>query len=366
MNAHRDKLRPNVQIVQRQIPDLIDLHLEQDPPSLMESEYEDVDPILWKTKVEETMGAKAKQFASGTETALINSNIQEINKRRNEVEAGQKEQMQVNSENAFRLGEQVLEKLQEFNETNTRIREEIERLRPPPPLREIDMAVENIEEDTEDELRNNNDTETQTDIELENDLPDDIQVLKVMIMDILNEDVKNTIPRIQRGHFKKLKSGLKLVFDRITNIFERLNENHITGKNEEERLIIELAFKCMTHRIRKHIADKIGKEPGKAKEKRLLRRTNRKNPGMHNEEDAEAEREIRIKVDAQQSALSNAIGRLKELRKLIVQRKLTDNGYKIYNMELMGRSGPHYQFLGRPACSWIGDKQASKVGCSGS
>jgi hypothetical protein len=31
---------------------------------------------------------------------------------------------------------------------------------------------------------------------------------------------------------------------------------------------------------------------------------------------------------------------------------------------LVGLSGPHYQFSGRPACSWIGDKQASKVECS--
>jgi hypothetical protein len=33
--------------------------------------------------------------------------------------------------------------------------------------------------------------------------------------------------------------------------------------------------------------------------------------------------------------------------------------------KLMGRSGPHFQFPGRPACSCIGDKQASKVRCSG-
>jgi hypothetical protein len=33
---------------------------------------------------------------------------------------------------------------------------------------------------------------------------------------------------------------------------------------------------------------------------------------------------------------------------------------------LVGCSGPHYQLLGHAVGSWIADKQASKVGCSGS
>jgi hypothetical protein len=126
---------------------------------------------------------------------------------------------------------------------------------------------------------------------------------------------------------------LKLVFDGITNIFERLSENHITGKNEEERTLIEHAFRCLTHRVRKHIADKIGKDPGKVSEKKMQRKVNRHNPGMYNEEDIKAEREIRIKFDAQQTELSIAIGKLKELKKIIIQRKIADEGYKIFNME---------------------------------
>jgi hypothetical protein len=50
--------------------------------------------------------------------------------------------------------------------------------------------VENIEEDTEDELRNNSDTETQTENEPENELPEDVRALKVMMMDIMNEEIK--------------------------------------------------------------------------------------------------------------------------------------------------------------------------------
>jgi hypothetical protein len=42
----------------------------------------------------------------------------------------------------------------------------------------------------------------------------------------------------------------------------------------------------------------------------------------------------RIKVDRQQTELASAIGKLKELRKMIVQRKATSTGYKIFNMEL--------------------------------
>jgi hypothetical protein len=37
------KLKPGQQIPQRQIPGLIDLHLEQEQPSPMESEYEGMD-----------------------------------------------------------------------------------------------------------------------------------------------------------------------------------------------------------------------------------------------------------------------------------------------------------------------------------
>jgi hypothetical protein len=54
---------------------------------------------------------------------------------------------------------------------------------------------------------------------------------------------------------------LKLIFDGITNIFKRINENNITGASEKEKEIIEMEFKCMTHRIRKHIAEKVVKTP---------------------------------------------------------------------------------------------------------
>jgi hypothetical protein len=112
-----------------------------------------------------------------------------------------------------------------------------------------------------------------------------------------------------------------LVFDGITNIFNRLNENNITGKNDEERTIIEMAFRCMTHRIKKRIAERIGKEPEKAKDKGLRRKVNKRNPGLYEGEDIKEDREIRIKVDQQQTALAMAKGKLKELKKLIDQKK---------------------------------------------
>jgi hypothetical protein len=149
-----------------------------------------------------------------------------------------------------------------------------------------------------------------------------------MMMDIMNEEIKNTIPRIERSHFKKLKGGLKLVFDGITNIFKRLNENNITGKNDEERTIIEMAFRCMTHRIKKHIAERIGNDLKKVKDKGLKRKVNKRNTGLHEGEDLKEEREIRIKVDQQQTALAMAIGKLKELKKLIIQKKRTAQATK--------------------------------------
>jgi hypothetical protein len=200
MNVHRMKLKPGVLIIQRQIPGLIDLQLDQEQPSPIESEYEDVDATPWIETVEKVSGTRTKQIASGIEVDVIRSNIQELMKRMDEVDSGHKRELEgvkVTSDNAFRLNEQILEKLQEFNETNTRIREDIERRIPPPHLKEIDIAVEDVEEDTEDELRSNSDTETQTESEPENELPEDIRMLKVMMMDILNEEIKNTIPRIQ-------------------------------------------------------------------------------------------------------------------------------------------------------------------------
>jgi hypothetical protein len=60
MNVHRMKLKPEVQIAQRQIPGLIDLHLDQEQPSPMESEHEDIDSTPWKEKVEEVAGKGSK------------------------------------------------------------------------------------------------------------------------------------------------------------------------------------------------------------------------------------------------------------------------------------------------------------------
>jgi hypothetical protein len=328
MNVHRMKLKRGQQIPQRQIPGLIDLHLEQEQPSPMESEYEDMDTTPWKEKVAEISKVKMNQIASGTEVDIIRSNIQELMNRLKETDSNYKkgfDDLKISSENAYKMNEHVLEKIQEMNEINTKIREDVERRRPAPPLKEIDVAVEEVEEDTEDELRNNSDTETQTEGEPENDLPEDVLRLNVLMADILNEEIKNIIPRIQRSHFKKLKCGLKLVFNGITNLFKRLNENRITGKNDEERSIIEMAFRCLTHRIRKHIAEKIGKDTGKEKEKGLARRINKRNPGLYSDEDLEKEREIRIKVENQQTSLASAIGKLKELKKLLTQKRMTDS-----------------------------------------
>jgi hypothetical protein len=138
------KLKPGVQISQRQIPGLIDLHLDQKQPSPVESEHEDVDNTPWKEKVEEVSGKESKQIASGIEVDFIRSNIQELIKRMNEMEMGHKsewENVKITSDNALRINEQALEKLHEFNEVNTIIREDIERRRPLSPLREIDLAV---------------------------------------------------------------------------------------------------------------------------------------------------------------------------------------------------------------------------------
>jgi hypothetical protein len=130
------------------------------------------------------------------------------------------------------------------------------------------------------------------------------------------------------------------VFEGITNLFKRINENNIVGANEEEKEIIEMAFKCMTHRIRKHIANKVGKYPCKPKEKLQMKRKNRRNPGMYiDDEKLEEEKEIRRRTEGQHTALSIVIGKMKELKKIMKQKRLNKDGYKILDIE-EGTLGP--------------------------
>jgi hypothetical protein len=107
-------------------------------------------------------------------------------------------------------------------------------------------------------------------------MPNDVIELVSILNNEINEEIPKTIPRIQRSHYHKVKFGLKLVMDDIKNIFKRINGHGITGKTNQEKEIIELAFEYMTSKLRRHIAEKIGKDKNKT-EKHVEMRSVKKN-----------------------------------------------------------------------------------------
>jgi hypothetical protein len=154
----------------------------------------------------------------------------------------------------MKANQMILDKLEELNRPTDK-----------PQKKESTKTVhKEEEEDSTDEINNFPETsQSQSEGEIQNDMPNDVILLKTLINNELNDDIKMTIPRIQRTHYDKIKSGLKLVLDDIKNVFKRINENSITGKNQEEKEIIEMGFKYMTHKLRRHIAEKIGKDKSK-------------------------------------------------------------------------------------------------------
>jgi transposase len=64
MNIHRKKLRPEQPMPQRQIPGLIDLHLEQEQPIPLESEHEELDSTSWIENVSKISVVERREAAS--------------------------------------------------------------------------------------------------------------------------------------------------------------------------------------------------------------------------------------------------------------------------------------------------------------
>jgi hypothetical protein len=118
----------------------------------------------------------------------------------------------------------------------------------------------------------------------------------------------------------------------VKNIFRRINENGVTGKNSQEREIIELGFKYMTSKLRRHNSEKIGKDKHKKEEKAEMRPM-KKNGGSYDEETNKKEiRELEMKYDGQLTAVHRAIGKLKEAQNLRNEMRL-NNDYFNYEDE---------------------------------
>jgi hypothetical protein len=68
------------------------------------------------------------------------------------------------------------------------------------------------------------------------------------------------IPRILVKNFKKIKAGLRKVFNDITVLFREINVNHIFGIDQVERDYIQSVYTRMTNLLRRHIWEKLVKK----------------------------------------------------------------------------------------------------------
>jgi hypothetical protein len=69
---------------------------------------------------------------------------------------------------------------------------------------------------------------------------------------------EKTMPRILSRHFKKIRSGLNLVMNRVAALFRMINDT-----NEEDEDFIQEVYTYGSFLLRKHIQDKIGKKLSK-------------------------------------------------------------------------------------------------------
>jgi hypothetical protein len=186
-------------------------------------------------------------------------------------------------------------------------------------------VAKHVEEESADEINEFPVSMEQSEDESLNNMPNDLIDLRNTLNNEINEEIPKTISRIQRCHYHKIKIGLKLVMDDIKNIFRRINENDITDKTVQEKEMIELAFKYMTSRLRRHISEKIGKDKNK-KEKPMEMRPVKKNGGGYDEQiNAKELKEIEVKYDNQLTTNHKAIGKLKEIHNLRNEMKLNND-----------------------------------------
>jgi hypothetical protein len=70
--------------------------------------------------------------------------------------------------------------------------------------------------------------------------------------------VNKTIPRITSRHFKKIRSGLNLLMNKVTALFRMIND---TEEKDEE--FIQETYTYVIFLLSKHIQEKIGKKLNK-------------------------------------------------------------------------------------------------------
>jgi hypothetical protein len=162
--------------------------------------------------------------------------------------------------NALKTNKEILERMKQINITRGEVHPEKK------------AVVKQAVIDSEDEINNFPNATEQSEEEMTNNMPNEVYEIMAIMNNEINQEIPKTVPRIQRNHYHKVKFGLRLVMDDIKNIFKRINELGITGKTTQEKEIIELASNYMTSKLRRHIADKIGKDKNKLKKPLEMRR----------------------------------------------------------------------------------------------
>jgi hypothetical protein len=118
-------------------------------------------------------------------------------------------------------------------------------------------------------------------------------------------------------HHKKIMEGLKLVMNRITRNFKKINALGITGVTETQKEYIHASYKLMTFLLKRHISEKIEKKISNKKVPRedVKARTTLKESfdGEKMEEDL---RKDLAEFEPKETALVNFISALKDLNDL--------------------------------------------------
>jgi hypothetical protein len=315
MTTQKEKIK--IMHTKRTIPTIFRLKQGEEETIIEASqEEEETDLSEWTQEVDQVTELERKKAVSGLELDIIKTNFESLKKQLKNLKGKNKKFMKdisFSCENAAKTNQMLMEKLDEISKPT-------EKQRKKPVMRNPQQE----EEDSNDEMNNfSENSQTQS----ENELPNDIIILKTMMLNEINEDIKKTVPRIERKNYAKIKSCLKPLFDDITNVFKRINENEITGKDENEKEIIELGFQYMIHRLKRHIAEKIGKDKVRNVEK-LAMRLMKENQGKYDtEKNAQDLKDLEIEYDQQLSAIHIAIGKMKEIQYLMNEIQLKNSNF---------------------------------------
>jgi hypothetical protein len=193
--AHKNMVK--VRQVKRTILTLFNLkHGEQENVIEIDPE-EETNLSEWTEEVSAVTNLERKEIVSGTELDVIRANLGSIQKQIKDSRGKDKKQLKeinISCANAVKANKMLLEKLNEINRP----------LQKPSRIETI-KRNQREEEDSTDEMNNFADnSQTQSEEELQNNMPNDIIMLKTTMLNEVNDDIKMTIPRIQRSHYAKI------------------------------------------------------------------------------------------------------------------------------------------------------------------